>query len=298
MTDLLADEVLDTIVIKINDLLLNHFRITLLYLSYNLSTCKFLDKEGSTLCSILNNKRICATLITERSVCLKGMSLRTLSDRNRVEICALEEHVSSSFCYSRLLTAEYSCKTHRLLGISDHEVCCAESTLNSVKSNELLAFLRSADYYLATSDLRCIKCMKRLADLMKNEVGDINDIVDRTKTYCKELLLKPLRGCCYLYSLDGCSCITRSSISCEDLYRNRLSFALCKCRNIRNIEFAWNIIMLEVGIQVAGNTDMRSGIHAVCGETDLDDCICCESEIILCRCSHHSLRIKYHDTVM
>ena len=140
--------------------------------------------------------------------------------------------------------------------------------------------------------------MKRLTDLMKNEVGDINDIVDRTKTYCKELLLKPLRGCCYLYSLDGCSCITRSSISCEDLYRNRLSFALCKCRNIRNIEFAWNIIMLEVGIQVAGNTDMRSGIHAVCGETDLDDCICCESEIILCRCSHHSLRIEYHDTVM
>ena len=100
MTDLLADEVLDTIVIKINDLLLNHFRITLLYLSYNLSTCKFLDKEGSTLCRILNNKRICSTLITERSISLESVSLGTLSDGNRIEICALKEHISGSLSYS------------------------------------------------------------------------------------------------------------------------------------------------------------------------------------------------------
>ena len=43
---------------------------------------------------------------------------------------------------------------------------------------------------------------------------------------------------------------------------------------------------------------MRGSVNTVGGKTDLNHCICCKTEIILCRCTYNSIRIKYHDTVV
>ena len=74
-SDLLAHEGLDAVVVKVNNLLLDLLRIELLHSAYDLATCKFLDKESSTLSGILHNERVCSTLITERCICLETMSL-------------------------------------------------------------------------------------------------------------------------------------------------------------------------------------------------------------------------------
>ena len=44
---------------------------------------------------------------------------------------------------------------------------------------------------------------------MEHEVGDVDDIVDWSETYRKELFLKPLRRWSDLYSLDGSTGISR-----------------------------------------------------------------------------------------
>ena len=75
MTYLLSYKRLNAVIVKVNDLLLYLFRIKLLHASHYLSAGKFLDKERSTLCSILYNERVSTTLITERSISLEGVSL-------------------------------------------------------------------------------------------------------------------------------------------------------------------------------------------------------------------------------
>ena len=226
------------------------------------------------------------------------MSLGALSDRYRVEVCALEEYVDCSLGNSGLLTAEYSGKAHRLLSTCNHKVGSAQCTLHTVKSDELLAFLCPAHYNLTSLNLRCIECVKRLSDLVKNKVCDVHNVVDRTETDSKELLLKPLWRSRNLYSLDCSTCISRSSIHSSNLYRDSLAFAFCKSRNIRDIKLAWDIVVLKISVEVTCNTDMRSCVHTVCSKTDLYDRVCRETEIILCRSTHDCLWLEDHDSVM
>ena len=65
MTDLLAYECLDSVIIKFYLLLLNLLRIELLNLSNNMTAGKFLDEKGRTLCRIFYKERIFTTLISE-----------------------------------------------------------------------------------------------------------------------------------------------------------------------------------------------------------------------------------------
>ena len=69
-------------------------------------------------------------------------------------------------------------------------------------------------------------------------------------------------------------------------------------RNIRDIEAAWDIVMLQISVQVACHADMRSRIHPVRGKTYLDDGICRQTKIILSRGSYCCLRIQNHDSIM
>ena len=299
MSDLLSNEVLDAVVVKINDLLLDFLRIEFLHSSDNLTTCKLLNQESGALCSILHYERISSTLVTERSVSLESMSLRALPDRYRVEVCALKEHVDCRLSHTRLLTTKYTRKAHRLLCISDHKVSCAQCALHAVESNELLALFCSAHYNLATCNLRCIERMKRLADLVENEVCDVYDVVDRPEADSQKLLLEPLRRCGNLDSLDCSSGISWSSVSSKNLYRDcPLSVIVCPRRNIRKIKLAWHTVMLEICIKVSCHTDMGSCIHAVCSKTDLDKSVSCKTKVILRWSSHNCLRIKHHDTIM
>ena len=226
------------------------------------------------------------------------MSLGALSDRYRVEVCALEEYVDSSLGNSGLLTAKNSGKAHRLLSICNHKVGSTQCTLHAVKCDELLAFLCPAHYDLTALDLRRIECVKRLSDLVKNKVCDVHNVVDRTETDSKELLLKPLWRSRNLYSLDCSTCISRSSIHSGNLYRDSLAFTFCKSRNIRDIKLAWDIVVLEISVEVTCNTDMRSCVHTVCSKTDLYDRVCRETEIILCRSTHDCLWLEDHDSIM
>ena len=140
--------------------------------------------------------------------------------------------------------------------------------------------------------------MKRLSYLVKYEVGDINDIVYRSESDSKEFLLQPLRRCCNLYTLDGGTCISWSSVCSKNFYGNCLTFSLDKCRNVRNIELAWDIVMSEICVEVASYTDVRCRIHTVCCKADFNKCICSKSKIILGRSSYDGIRIENHDTVM
>ena len=230
MTYLLSYKRLDAVIVKVNHLLLYLLRIELLHSAHDLATGKLLNKESCTFCSILHNERVCSALITERCISLEAMSLRALSDRYRIEICALKEYVYCIFCNARLLAAEYTCEAHWLFCVGNHEICCAKSALYAVEGHKLLSFLCSAHYHLAAGNLRCIECMKRLADLMENEVGDVDNVVDRSETDRKKFLLKPLRRGCHLDTLDSSSGISWSPVCCSNLYRDRLSLsAVCPC---------------------------------------------------------------------
>ena len=68
-----------------------------------------------------------------------------------------------------------------------------ECPFNAVEGDDLLAFLSSSDNDFSAADLVSVKCVERLADFEKNEVGDVHDIVDRLQSDGEQFLLEPFR---------------------------------------------------------------------------------------------------------
>ena len=79
MTDLLTDEILNPVIIKLNDLLAYLLGIELLHASNYLTTSEFLDKQSGPLASIFTYGRIASPLKTEGGVGLESVPLGGLA---------------------------------------------------------------------------------------------------------------------------------------------------------------------------------------------------------------------------
>ena len=175
----------------------------------------------------------------------------------RVEISALHKDIDSLLGNTGLFTAEYSRDTHRAVGIGNHHIVGMKGSLHSVECHDLLAFFRSSHYYLPAGNLISIKGMQRLAHFEENEIGNVDDIVDRVQADGKKLLLEPFRRRSYLYALDGDSLIFRRTFEVSHLDWNRtFTLAVLECGNIRICEFARYIVQSEICIQVSCYSDM------------------------------------------
>ena len=56
--------------------------------------------------------------------------------------------------------------------------------------------------------------------------------------------------------------------------------------------------MAEPSVKVTGNSDVRSRINPVCGESDFNYRVCGKMKIILRRRARYSIWIKHHNAVV
>ena len=106
-------------------------------------------------------------------------------------------------------------------------------SLHPVESHDLLALTCPADNDLAAGDLVSVEGMQWLTKLEEHEIGNVNHVVDRVETDCKQFLLEPFRRGANLHVPDGNSVIFRRSVHILNLYRDGLTLTFGKCRNIR-----------------------------------------------------------------
>ena len=110
-----------------------------------------------------------------------------------MEVGRLKNHILCCLVCARTLTTEYTGNTHWLFCVADGKVVLAESMLNAVEGNEWLTCVIVLDNDLVALHHISVEAVERLAVSHHYVVGDINDVVDWTKTdYC-ELFLEPLR---------------------------------------------------------------------------------------------------------
>ena len=93
--------------------------------------------------------------------------------------------------YAGIFTAKYACNAHGAVHVCNDNVRSVEFTLNPVEGPDGLSFLCAANDHLASANLGSVKDMKRLAKLEQYEVRNIDNIVDRVKTYGAEVFLQP-----------------------------------------------------------------------------------------------------------
>ena len=216
-----------------------------------------------------------------------------------MEICAFENHISSRIVSSRAFSSEYSGDAHRLIDIANGKVVFTESMLFPIKSNELLTLIMvfhndmTAVYHIR------IEAMKRLTVCHHYIISNIYNIINRTKTYHIQLVLKPIRRLLHLTAGDTHARITLAGFCILDCNLNR-QIVVVHRKSIarRTVQTCLIAISAQPSIQVARNAIMRKRIGAVGSDVYLDNPIALKIIIFCSRLTNGGVFRQHDNTVM
>src|SRR6185503_17416234 len=111
----------------------------------------------------------------------------------RSEVRALDQHIFSLIGDLRIFAAHDSGKSDGFLRVCDDEHLVRERTLDAVESLELLTGIRTTHDNPSAAEFLKVESVQRLAQLVKDVVGDVGDVVDRTLADRFESLHQPIR---------------------------------------------------------------------------------------------------------
>ena len=293
--DFLAYEGLDARVVEFYAPALQGGGLHFLHLAAYMPACKRSNQQGGASGGPRHDKRVAATFVAERCVCLQAVPLGGLAYGRRVEICALKEYIHRSVADAGLFSAENACQAHGFAAVGYHQVAGTETALHTVEGHELLALGSHPDDHFAAFDLCSVESVQRLSGLHKYEIGDIDYIVYRPEAYAQKLFLHPVRRRSHLDAAYGNAAVTWRSFRSQHLYRYGLTLALGECGDVGYIQFAGNAVVAEIGVEVPGHSDMRGGINPVGSQSNLYYSVGLELEIFLCACAGNGCRIEDHN---
>ena len=211
--DVLAYEGVHIVVVKPYLGVLNRVGIFIAYLHRHLSSCQLLAKDGCLLKGIDGAVGVDAALEAEGGVGAQAVAARALPDPCRVEIGALKHDVGGCLVCAAALSSEHSRYTHRLLDVADAQVVGAERVLHTVKSDEFCALWLRAHHNLVAFHHVGVKTVHRLSVGHHYIISNVNNVVDRTKTYHPQLVLKPFRALLHLAARNADTGVAATGLS-------------------------------------------------------------------------------------
>ena len=189
-----------------------------------------------------------------------------------MEVSGLEHHVASGLIRSTTLSTKDTCNTHRLFGIADRQIVLTQLMFITIECHEFGAFRLSAHHYLMTNHHICIEAMHRLTISHHDVVGNVNNIIDRTKSNHFQFVLQPLGAFLHIAIGHTQTNITLASLFVLNLNINGHIFVVnLKCFAIRTMQRCVIAILHQPSIQIASHTPMGKCISTVGSDVNLDD---------------------------
>jgi len=134
-----------------------------------------------------------AALETVARVGVHRVTLRHAADRHRIEERTLEQDTLGGIGDARVVAAHDAGHADHTLVVGDHEIVGAEFAIDLVESDELLARFCAPHDQPAAGELVEVVRVHRSTGLPHHEVGDVDDVVDRTQPDRFEAVREPLR---------------------------------------------------------------------------------------------------------
>ena len=265
------------------------------YRGADLSSRQFHHQQGCPFHRIRRYLRIDSAFETERGIGAQPVAFGAFANPNRIEISALDEYVRRGFGHARIEPPEYAGDTHRFLRIADHQVFVREFTLHTVQSDERSTLGARADDHFAAFDLAGIECVQRLANLVQDEICNVDDVVVRIQPDRTEPVLEPFGRFGHFDAGNGDTHISGSGFRVEHLYRNFfVGNPFAECRDIRKYESVGNAVRLQVYSQVARHAIMRHRIGAVGRQSDFEQVVVFDLVVVPGRSACRHI-VRQHD---
>ena len=166
---------------------------------------------------------------------------------------------------------------------------------HAVERRELAVGRAAAHHDLAAGDLRRVEGVERMAHLVEHEVRDVHDIVDRALADGHQALLHPVGRRTDFHILEGDADITGGQIGRLDHNGDGFPCPGLEPAHVGKGPFDRDVVLYAIGIQVARHADVAGTVHAVRRQTDLEERVFLQMELLPGRRTHDGRRIEHHD---
>ena len=299
LRNLLADQCIHSLQRYIETERSDRFGIEVDDLRRDFTTRQIAEHQCSTFECIDRAIGINTALETERRIGVQAVALSRLAHPNGVEICALDEDVGRCIAHTRLQATKYARDTHRTLGIADHQVLSRQLALNAIKRYERSALLASANDDLATLNLIGIESVQGLTQLEQNIVCDIDQIILGIDAHSAQRILQPLGRGSDLATRNRYTCIARCSLRILNLdFDLQIVIIDRELINRRPSQLDLLAVSCQICRQVARYADVRRCVDTVGGQTDTNQIVVLDIEILLSRHTYGGVGRQLLDTIV
>ena len=162
-----------------------------------------------------------------------------------------------------------------------------KDVLLSVESDELLSLVLVLDNNFVALHHVCIKAMHRLTISHHDVVGDVDDIINRTKTYDGQPVLQPFRRLLHFAPRNAHASVAAACFRILDFNVNRKR-VVCHLKfvAIRTMKRCLHTIGLHPRIEVACHAVVRETVGAVCRDVHFDEPIALDVVVLGSRSTH------------
>ena len=197
-------------------------------------------------------------------------------------------------------TPEDAADAHRMFGRTDHQVAVAQFALHAVERHERRSFGAGLHDDPPALDLTDVEGVQRLAELEENVVGDVHQIVFGMNARRTQRVLHPVGRRADLAAGDRHSRVTGCGLGIFDRDADLQRMIVDRERRHVGPQHPCLRIALsaQIGRQVARHADMRSCIDAVGRQTDADQVVVLDMQILLGRHPDRRIGGQLHDTVV
>ena len=208
----MTDEVVDIVIFQINGEVAHGVGIDIHDVHADLTASEFLAHLGRQLEGVDLAVGIDAALKAEAGISLQAVATGALADPSRIEVSALQKYILRCLIRTATLSPIDTTDTHGLLCIADHQVVVAKLAVYAVERLEDSAVGHGLHDDFLACDHVCIKAMQRLAECHHYIVGDVHDVINRTKTNCGQVVLQPLWTLFHLTAGNSHGCVAGASL--------------------------------------------------------------------------------------
>ena len=228
------------------------------------------------------------------------MPLGGLAHPHGIEIGAFEEDVGRIVADTRRQPAEDAADAHRTFGRTDHQVAVAQFALHAVERHERRSLGAGFHDDPPPLDLTGVEGVQRLAELEENVVGDVHQIVFGMNARRTQRVLHPVGRRADLAARDRHARIAGRGLRVFDRDADLQRMIVDRERRHVGPQHPCLRIALsaQIGRQIARHADMRSCIDAVGRQTDADQVVVLDMQILLGRHPDRRIGGQLHDTVV
>ncbi len=171
--------------------------------------------------------------------------------------------------------------------------------LHTVQRHERSAFRYGLHHNLSAFNLVGIEAVHRLTVSVKDIIGDVHDVINRTQANCLQFILKPFRAFLHRNVAYYDSRITRASLGVFYHYIN-VQFVIVHRKSFHRRAFQGSFVSVlnQPSIQVTCHTVVRTSIRTVGRNVHFQHIIALDIVIILRQCAWHNVIGQHDNTFM